>query len=114
MSERRFNRQQRLVQAADFARVFDKPVRRADKFFTILYICSDQPSARLGLAIAKKRARRAVDRNRIKRIVRESFRHSLPILAGKDIVVLARDTTARANNASLFDSLQKHWQGMTK
>lgn len=114
MTLRRFGRQQRLLQADDFARVFDKPVRRSDRFFTILYINSDQPVARLGLAIAKKRARRAIDRNRIKRIVRESFRHSQDTLAGKDIVVLARESTARADNASLYQSLQKHWQGLGK
>jgi len=94
--------------------VFEKPARRADSFFTILYIDSGQPTARLGLAIAKKRVRRAVDRNRIKRIVRESFRHSQLTLAGKDIVVLARETTARTDNARLFLSLQQHWQGLSK
>ena len=114
MSTRRFGRQQRLVQADDFTRIFDKPERRADKFFTILYRETGQPAGRLGLAISKKRARRAVDRNRIKRIIRESFRHSQAGLAGKDIIVLARDITAETDNGSLFLSLQNHWQRLSK
>lgn len=36
---------------------------------------------RLGITIAKRWAKRAVDRNRLKRIVRESFRHTAPTLA---------------------------------
>lgn len=37
--------------------------------------------ARIGITIAKRWAKRAVDRNRLKRIVRESFRHAAPTLA---------------------------------
>jgi len=37
--------------------------------------------ARLGITIAKRWAKRAVDRNRLKRVVRESFRHAAPALA---------------------------------
>ena len=45
---------------------------------------------RLGMVIGKKSVQRAVDRNRIKRKLRESFRR-LPAKAdGVDIVILAR------------------------
>ena len=114
MTARRFSRQQRLVQADDFGQVFAKPQRRSDKFFTILYINSDRDVGRLGLAIAKKRVRRAVDRNRIKRIIRESFRQHQSELTGKDIIVLARDHTASSDNPTLFSSLQYHWEQMLK
>ncbi len=39
---------------------------------------ANQPLKRLGLAIPKKLAKRAVDRNRIKRLIRENFRTSRP------------------------------------
>ena len=114
MTIRRFTRQQRLVQADDFGRVFDKPERCSDKFFTILYISNGRDVDRLGMAIAKKRVKRAVDRNRIKRIVRESFRQQQTPLAGKDIIVLARDITGKADNTSLFQSLENHWRRISK
>ena len=114
MTDRRFTRQQRLVQSVDFERVFHKPERRSDKYFTILYISNDQDAGRLGLAIAKKRVKRATDRNRIKRIVRESFRHHQIPLSGKDIIVLAQDMTGNADNTNLFKSLEKHWQQLSK
>ena len=65
--------------------------------------------ARLGLAIAKKRIRRASARNRIKRLVRESFRYHAAELCGLDVVVLARGDGA-ASNRELLDSLATHWQ----
>lgn len=65
--------------------------------------------SRLGLAIARKHARRAVDRNRIKRIVRESFRLSSATLPACDLVVLNRKQTHQFDNIRLFASLQQHW-----
>lgn len=68
--------------------------------------------ARLGLAIAKKQLPRAVDRNRIKRVVRESFR--LLQMQEHDFVVLARRDTVTATNAQLFLSLKHHWDRLLK
>jgi ribonuclease P protein component len=71
---------------------------------------NDQDGPRLGLAIARKHARAAVDRNRIKRLVRESFRHHLQLLGPLDLVVLGRNGLAQRDNAELTASLQKHWK----
>ncbi len=47
---------------------------------------SNQMNSRLGLAIPKKKARRAIDRNRIKRLIRENFRKTT-ITPLSDVVV---------------------------
>lgn len=65
--------------------------------------------ARLGLAIAKKSARRAIDRNRLKRVVREVFRHNRQSLPGIDLVVMARSPAAAADMQSLRTSLERHF-----
>jgi len=65
---------------------------------------------RLGLAISRKVARRAVARNRIKRIIRESLRREGDRLAGLDVVVLGRPGIDRKNNAELRRSLNMHWK----
>jgi len=57
------------------------------------------------MAVAKKRAKRAVDRNRLKRIVRESFRLKKAELEGIDMVVMNRDHSIKASNSELRDSL---------
>lgn len=49
-----------------------------------------QPQARLGIVVAKKNIKLAVDRNRLKRLVRESFRKQQLGLLGLDIVVIIK------------------------
>lgn len=70
--------------------------------------------ARLGMAIAKKRAKRAVDRNRLKRLVRESFRGHRQQLGNIDVVVMNRDSAAAASPAELHKSLERLWQQIAK
>ena len=74
-----------------------------------MYRSNDGVAARLGLAVSKKNCRRAVGRNRLKRIIRESFRRHKEMLEGLDIVVLNQAATHRADNKKLFDSLHRHW-----
>lgn len=76
----------------------------------MLYRDNDQAEPRLGLAVSKKHSRLAVSRNRIKRIVRESFRQHRSELKGLDIVVLNQAGTDKASNRALFDSLRNHWR----
>jgi len=68
----------------------------------------------LGLAIAKKHVKLAVGRNRIKRVVRDSFRHHQQQLTGLDLVVLARTGTADQSNKRLFSSLEAHWHRLVE
>lgn len=109
-----FKQSQRLRKAVDFQQVFAKPTKSVDRYFTILARPSVETHARLGLAISKKRIRLAVVRNRIKRIVRESFRLRQHRLKGLDFVVLARADAPTADNAVLFHSLTQHWQRIVK
>jgi ribonuclease P protein component len=109
-SERRFPPEHRLLDARSFSRVFDKAARSRDRLFTVLYRENDAGIARLGLAISRKHCRKAVERNRIKRVVRESFRHHGELLAGLDIVVLNQAAAAAATNGAMFDSLAEHWR----
>lgn len=78
--------------------------------FTVLYRQNRGREARLGLAISRKHCRSAAGRNRLKRIVRESFRHHRGELDGLDIVVMNQPAAASAGNQALFDSLRRHWR----
>jgi ribonuclease P protein component len=78
--------------------------------FTVLSRERRGEGARLGLAISKKNCRLAVQRNRLKRIVRESFRAHKEMLGGLDIVVMCQTAASQARNKELFDSLAEHWQ----
>ena len=117
----RFRRRNRLLNKAGFARVFARAEASSDRYFTVLARPaaalpeSGWPGpARLGLAVSKKNCRLAVQRNRLKRIVRDSFRHHLILLKGIDIVVLARPPAAKAENQLLAAALDRHWRRVSQ
>jgi ribonuclease P protein component len=112
--EARFEKRARLLKASEFSHVFDKAVRSGDRNFTILARSGGAGCPRLGLAISKKRARLAVSRNRLKRIVRESFRLNQHLITGADYIVMAGPEAGSATNRQLFQSLQNHWQRLNK
>jgi len=106
----RFRRRSRLADKSSFSRVFEKADRSRDKMFTVLYRPNGTSQPRLGLAIGKKNCRLAAGRNRIKRIVRESFRQQQGLMPGLDVVVLNQAAATRANNRVLLTSLETHWK----
>ena len=108
----------RLRHQFEFDTVFNKPKKSIDRYWVVLATPHSMDAtaghARLGLVISKKRIRLAVQRNRIKRLIRESFRHHQYALNPLDIIVLARDKTAQFDNARLRASLEKHWQRLQR
>lgn len=104
----------RLREPAEFKRVFAKPERSTDKYFTVLAIVNELEYPRLGLAIAKKHIKRAVDRNKIKRSARESFRLQQQDIYHLDFVITARRDAATADSKTLQASLNKHWLKLIK
>ena len=108
-----FPRQLRLLHAADFDNVFQNGQRSADRFFTILFHQNNLNRPRLGFAISKQKVRLAVGRNRLRRLVRESFRQRAAGLPPVDLVVLARDAARSAVNHEIVASLASHWARIT-
>jgi ribonuclease P protein component len=114
LSLHHFGRSKRLITAADYRYVFQNAQRSTDNHFVVLARATQAGASRLGLAIAKKHVKRAVDRNRIKRIAREAFRLHCPAEPGLDLVVMARSDTAKHDSATLHKALLKHWQKLSR
>lgn len=109
----RFERQSRLLKPSDFKRVFQQPFRSSDHYFRILSRFNDSQRHRLGMAVSKKSCPKAVGRNRIKRVVRESFRTQLAGLEtakALDFVILPTAQAAAQSNQVLRASLNKQWR----
>jgi len=109
-----FPRSTRLLTKFQYQQVFKNAIKSADNCFTVLANPSSEECARLGLAIAKKTVASSVDRNRLKRLIRESFRLNRPEMLSLDLVVMARKGCQYQSNQVLADSLQKHWKRIQK
>ncbi|MDH4108928.1 MAG: ribonuclease P protein component [Gammaproteobacteria bacterium] len=106
----KFPKTSRLGDPESYRRVFKQAKRSRDSLFTVLCRTNGLEIGRLGMAISKKNCRRATGRNRIKRLVRESFRHNRQTLTGIDLVVLNTAETQAASKESIRQSLDAHWK----
>ena len=107
-----FPRQARLLSGIQFKRVFAARRAESNRYFRIHWAVPGEEGSvqpRLGLAVSKRVARRAVDRNRIRRMARETFRRRRCRLLKADYVVLARPPAADADKQALKVALDQLW-----
>lgn len=106
-----FTRELRLLTPKHFNAVFNQqPQRFSSQHFTFLVTNNQEQHPRLGFAVAKKRVKLAVQRNRIKRLTRNSFRlqqHHLPAI---DMVVMVRNGVDTLENSEIERQLSKIWR----
>jgi len=106
--------ERRLRRKSQFEVVYAAGRRFGDGYFAVIAHANERDGPRLGLAVASKVAGNSVQRNRIRRIIRESFRlrqHALPAV---DLVVSARARARGARNDELRASLDALWEQVTK
>ena len=75
--------------------------------FVIYYRPNALTTARLGLAVSKRVARRATVRNQLKRLLRETFRHHRALLPALDFVVLLKPEASVTGMRPLREALQR-------
>jgi len=85
-----FPRQYRLIKTDDFSSVFNFRKRISGHYLAIHYQYNQQLHARLGLIVSKKIARLSVDRNYMKRVIKECFRLNQDQLPNLDLVIRAQ------------------------
>jgi len=104
-----FDENLRIKTKGEFDYVFERPCRATNRCFTALARPNQHPYPRLGLVISKKCAKSAVQRNRLKRLIRESFRHVQENLSGLDIVVIGKQAAVFKTNQEIFTLLNRQW-----
>ena len=110
----KFQRAQRLVHKPQFDAAYQKGRKLGDPFFLILIRSNDVGFARLGLSVSARSVGNAVNRNRIKRIIRDSFRMNCTELPAIDVVINTRSAARDATNKALRNSLALHWVNVVK
>ena len=105
-----FSRQKRLLTPGDFRKVFDNVLAKSG-CPEILLLCRQQdpslPAGRIGFIIAKKNVKHAAQRNRIKRIFRETFRQLPSQMQNIDIVVMGKKGADKLSNEQLHELAAK-------
>lgn len=105
----------RLLNQQQFQPVFDSAdLRVSAQGFLLLSRYNQLEHSRLGLVIGKKNVKLAVQRNRIKRQIREHFRKTQAQLPAMDIVIIARKGLDTQINQELQTTLAKAWQRLHK
>ncbi|MBI5938623.1 MAG: ribonuclease P protein component [Betaproteobacteria bacterium] len=82
-----FGREKKLHETDEFSSVFRFRCAQRGTILDVLARPNRLQHPRLGMVVARKILRRSVDRNRLRRILREIFRHTQHDLAALDIVV---------------------------
>ena len=110
-----FSTEVRIRCAADYKSVFDGALFKVHQpHFLFLARPTELHYSRLGIVVAKKKVRRAHERNRIKRLARESFRLHQQQLELLDIVVMPKIGIEDISNAELHQQLQIAWQKLQR
>ncbi len=91
----------KLTRAIEFKAVLAGPGRVSGANFLLRAVIAGLPQARLGLIASRKATRRAVDRNRGKRIAREAFRAARLDYPALDVVVQLKNDLRKSGNRSL-------------
>jgi ribonuclease P protein component len=90
MGTQTFGKEEHVRKRQDYARIYAQGVRRYSERFTIIMCRNQTGIRRLGMTVSKK-VGNAVQRNRVKRLLREFFRLNKSRLpASQDIVIIAK------------------------
>lgn len=105
-----FGKKHHLLKPSEFQQVYRQKVWSSNQELTV-NLCRNQLSyARLGLVVSKKVSKRAIDRNTIKRHMREWFRQNREKLDGFDIIVTAKPSVLDKSASELRTALADIWK----
>lgn len=109
MSSYGFRKENRLLTSSEYDRVFKQAIHRINaREFLMLAADREAGVSRIGTVVSKKVAGNSVERNRIRRLIKESFRLS-KVADGVDVVIVARPAVHGKPNAALTQTLETMW-----
>jgi ribonuclease P protein component len=106
MAQQTFRREERIRKRADFQRILKEGAKYQAPHFRVSIRPNALSYSRLGITVGR-RIGSAVVRNRLKRRIREFFRLNKESLPGSsDLVVMAREGSARLNFWQVSEELK--------
>ncbi len=111
------SRDKRLRASKEFSQVYQSKQWGGSQHFTFNVLAhspDDKLTSRLGVTVSKKVAKQAVIRNRIKRQIKEFYRHRSERLLDADLVISAKPSSAKVSDKERLESLEQLWSKILK
>jgi len=99
-----------LTNKLNFEDVLSANTRSEDELFSVFFIKSKTNHCRLGVSLPKRIIAKATARNRIKRIIKNSFNAFFQATKGVDVVVRAKKEPQPNTSDKILLSLDQHWK----
>lgn len=114
IKDQTFSKTNRLLKPSEFQSVYTKRQWVANRELVANFRQNNSQNAKLGLTVSKKISKRAVDRNRIKRQVREWFRQNKQVFGCIDLIITAKPALKSKTTIEIQQSLDDLWRKVQK
>ena len=104
----------RLTGSGAFEAVFRSGLRSEGEFLQLVSTPAARGCGRVGYVIGAKALPRAVDRNRLRRMLRVVLREGKPLIAGLDVIVRVKRSAARSEFAQIVFEARRMLAALTK
>ena len=101
-----------MTNKLNFNDVLSSNTRSEDEMFAVFYVKNKTNACRLGVSLPKKIIAKATTRNRIKRLIKNSFSMFFQETAGIDVVVRAKKEPQPNTSDKILQSLDQHWKAI--
>lgn len=108
-----FPKNRRLLKRSEFQKALGSRAKVVTPYMVVLGIESGDENSRMGLIVSRK-VGIAVVRNKVKRLLRESFRMQPGLAKSVDFVVIARKAAAGADYDSMSRSLEQSLRSLSR